>query len=134
MARSIVLFRRVPNKITILEFKTGQPRPEHQAQLHVYHRAAERLFPGLSIDARLVYAAHARNRVTVASDRRFWVPSPTQTLPRSPEMRRAGALYARPDRFPRNRRVKRAASRDFCIAPPGIHLLQSNGQNVSAFS
>ena len=51
------LVQAVPNKITILEFKTGQPRPEHQAQLHVYHRAAERLFPGLSIDARLVYAA-----------------------------------------------------------------------------
>jgi RecB family exonuclease len=45
-----------PDEITILEFKTGQPRPEHQVQLDVYHQAAVRLFPGSSVDALLVYA------------------------------------------------------------------------------
>jgi ATP-dependent helicase/nuclease subunit A len=42
--------------LTVLEFKTGRPRPEHRAQLDVYRRAAERLFPGVRVHARLVYA------------------------------------------------------------------------------
>ena len=54
-------------------------------------------------------------------------------LSSSPQRRWAGALNGPPGRFPGNSRVKRAASHDFCIASPGIHLLQSNGQNASAF-
>jgi ATP-dependent exoDNAse (exonuclease V) beta subunit len=42
--------------ITLLEFKTGRPRDEHQVQLELYRTAASRLFPGSPIDARLVYA------------------------------------------------------------------------------
>ena len=54
-------------------------------------------------------------------------------LPGSPQIRRAGALNVPLDRFPRDSGVKMAVSHDFCIASPGIHLLQSNGQNASAF-
>ena len=50
------LIRTSPSEIAVLEFKTGRPRTEHQAQLDVYRRAAERLFPSFSVDARLVYA------------------------------------------------------------------------------
>jgi ATP-dependent exoDNAse (exonuclease V) beta subunit len=44
-------------RVTLLEFKTGRPRDEHQVQLELYRKAAEGLFPGTAIDARLVYAA-----------------------------------------------------------------------------
>ena len=44
------------SRMTLLEFKTGRRRAEHQTQLDLYRRAAERLFPGVAIDARLVYA------------------------------------------------------------------------------
>jgi len=43
--------------VTVLELKTGRPRPEHEVQLEVYRHAAETLFPGATVDARLVYAA-----------------------------------------------------------------------------
>jgi len=51
------LIRTAPDRITVLEFKTGRRREEDQVQLDLYRRAAERLFPGAAIDARLVYAA-----------------------------------------------------------------------------
>ncbi len=41
--------------VTVLEFKTGRKRPEHQAQLDVYVEAARALFPGAIIDGRLIY-------------------------------------------------------------------------------
>jgi ATP-dependent helicase/nuclease subunit A len=48
--------RTAPDRLTILEFKTGRPRDEHRAQLDLYRRAAAQLFPGCTVDARLVYA------------------------------------------------------------------------------
>jgi ATP-dependent exoDNAse (exonuclease V) beta subunit len=42
-------------KVTIVEFKTGRAQPYHQRQLDFYRQAAERLFPGASIDTLLVY-------------------------------------------------------------------------------
>ena len=42
--------------VTILELKTGQFRPEHQAQLDVYREAIEAVLPGRRVEARLVYA------------------------------------------------------------------------------
>jgi ATP-dependent helicase/nuclease subunit A len=51
------LIRTAPDRITVLEFKTGRRRDEDEVQLDLYRRAAERLFPGVAIDARLVYAA-----------------------------------------------------------------------------
>ena len=44
------------DRVVVLEFKTGQQRPEHHAQLEVYARAARGLFPGASVIAELVYA------------------------------------------------------------------------------
>ena len=41
--------------MTVLEFKTGRRRPEHQVQLELYRDAASRLFPGMTIEAQLVY-------------------------------------------------------------------------------
>jgi len=43
-------------RLTILEFKTGRPRAEHQAQLDLYARAVSRMFPAHDVDAKLVYA------------------------------------------------------------------------------
>jgi ATP-dependent helicase/nuclease subunit A len=53
------LVRTAADSLTLLEFKTGRARDDHRAQLDVYRRAAERLFPGCRIDARLVYAEAA---------------------------------------------------------------------------
>jgi ATP-dependent exoDNAse (exonuclease V) beta subunit len=41
--------------VTVLEFKTGRASPEHETQLAIYRRAAEALFSGAIVDARLVY-------------------------------------------------------------------------------
>jgi len=40
---------------TVVEFKTGRRRKEHQAQLDVYVEAARELFPGSTIDGVLIY-------------------------------------------------------------------------------
>ncbi|MBI4887810.1 MAG: UvrD-helicase domain-containing protein [Acidobacteria bacterium] len=50
------LVRGGSDRLTVLEFKTGRPREEHRAQLDLYRRAAERLFPGMRVDGTLVYA------------------------------------------------------------------------------
>jgi ATP-dependent helicase/nuclease subunit A len=50
------LARHPDGRITVLEFKTGRARPEHQAQVDVYRRAAEAAFPGAAVTARVVYA------------------------------------------------------------------------------
>ena len=49
------LARRPDGRVTVLEFKTGRPRPEHRRQLDAYVRAARALFPGAAVDGRLVY-------------------------------------------------------------------------------
>jgi ATP-dependent exoDNAse (exonuclease V) beta subunit len=43
-------------RVTIVEFKTGRAQRYHQTQLDLYRQAAQRLFPGASIDTLLVYA------------------------------------------------------------------------------
>jgi hypothetical protein len=43
--------------VTVLEFKTGRPRPEHQAQAEVYRAAAQALFPAAAVESRLVYTS-----------------------------------------------------------------------------
>jgi ATP-dependent exoDNAse (exonuclease V) beta subunit len=53
------LVRTAADRLTVLEFKTGRPRAEHRAQVDLYRQAAERLFPGCIVDARLVYADEA---------------------------------------------------------------------------
>jgi ATP-dependent helicase/nuclease subunit A len=51
--------RRPDGSLTVLEFKTGKPRPEHRVQLEVYKRAAERAFRAARVDAWLVYPTGA---------------------------------------------------------------------------
>jgi ATP-dependent exoDNAse (exonuclease V) beta subunit len=43
-------------RVTVLEFKTGRRRPEHQAQADLYARAAAHLFPRHDIVSRVVYS------------------------------------------------------------------------------
>jgi len=46
-------------RIVVLEFKTGKPRPEHEAQVAIYRAAAEALFPESRVETRLVYTSEA---------------------------------------------------------------------------
>ncbi len=46
---------RPDGRITIVEFKTGRPRPEHQLQASIYGDALRAAMPGRDIDVRLVY-------------------------------------------------------------------------------
>jgi hypothetical protein len=50
------LVRGSDGTVTVVEFKTGQPRPDHEAQLSVYVQAARQLFPGARVEGLLVYA------------------------------------------------------------------------------
>ena len=45
-----------PNRLTVLEIKTGRPRAEHQQQLGLYLQAMKAAFPAAVVDALLVYA------------------------------------------------------------------------------
>ncbi len=45
------------DRVTVLEFKTGRARREHEAQAEVYRTAAQALFPGLPVESRLVYTS-----------------------------------------------------------------------------
>jgi ATP-dependent exoDNAse (exonuclease V) beta subunit len=49
-----------PNQLTVLEFKTGRPRPWHQRQVELYRRAAEGFLPGAEVKGHLVYASTGR--------------------------------------------------------------------------
>jgi ATP-dependent helicase/nuclease subunit A len=49
------LVRQSGERVTVLEFKTGRRRVEHRAQTEVYRQAAQALFPGTTVEARLVY-------------------------------------------------------------------------------
>jgi ATP-dependent helicase/nuclease subunit A len=44
------------DRVTVLEFKTGRPRPEHAAQVEIYRKAAQAMFPRAVVEARVVYA------------------------------------------------------------------------------
>jgi hypothetical protein len=49
-------------RATILEFKTGSPAPWHEEQVAVYVRAAQQVWPGVHIEARLVHADSPSSR------------------------------------------------------------------------
>jgi ATP-dependent helicase/nuclease subunit A len=49
------LARVGPDAVTVLEFKTGRPRPAHARQLAVYAAVAARLFPEASVTPKLIY-------------------------------------------------------------------------------
>jgi ATP-dependent helicase/nuclease subunit A len=54
------VIRHVEGQVTVLEFKTGRPRPEHREQMELYRRAAALLLGADSAEARLVYANEGR--------------------------------------------------------------------------
>jgi hypothetical protein len=39
----------------VIEFKTGQPLPEHEAQVAIYREALASAWPGREVSARLFY-------------------------------------------------------------------------------
>ena len=45
--------------ITVLEFKTGRPRSDHQVQTDLYRQAAQALFPDRRVVTQLLYASAA---------------------------------------------------------------------------
>ena len=53
------LVQKPDGEIALLEFKTGRPRPGHEAQTALYQRAAASLFPGTRVVTQLLYAADA---------------------------------------------------------------------------
>jgi len=50
------LVRGSDGRVSVIEFKTGRPRPAHQQQLDAYVAAARRLFPDSPVEGRLIYA------------------------------------------------------------------------------
>jgi hypothetical protein len=56
------LVRDAAGLITVLEFKTGRPRPEHAAQVELYRQAAAQMFPGTHVATRVVYPFQERNQ------------------------------------------------------------------------
>jgi RecB family exonuclease len=56
------LVRDTAGAVTVLEFKTGRPRPEHAAQVELYRQAAAQMFPGTAVAARVVYPFQERNQ------------------------------------------------------------------------
>ena len=49
------LARAPDGRITVLEFKTGQARPEHERQLDLYVAAVQTMFPTTAVEGQLVY-------------------------------------------------------------------------------
>jgi ATP-dependent helicase/nuclease subunit A len=49
------LVKRSDGALELLEFKTGSPRPEHDAQLELYLRAMRDAFPGVEVRGRVCY-------------------------------------------------------------------------------
>jgi ATP-dependent helicase/nuclease subunit A len=50
------LVRRPGGGLTVLEFKTGAPRPSHERQLELYVQAVKQLFRDVKVDGLLVYS------------------------------------------------------------------------------
>ena len=50
------LVQTASDRFTVLEFKTGRERSEHHAQIDLYQRAMQQVFPDCKVDARLIYA------------------------------------------------------------------------------
>jgi ATP-dependent helicase/nuclease subunit A len=47
---------RTGDRVTILEFKTGRRRADHDVQVELYRRAVRSIFPDAAVDARVIYA------------------------------------------------------------------------------
>ena len=50
------LVQTASDRFTVLEFKTGKERSEHRAQIDLYQRAMQLVFPDCKVDAQLIYA------------------------------------------------------------------------------
>ncbi len=50
------LVRGREGQVTVLEFKTGRRREAHARQADLYARAAQAVFPGSPVEARVIYA------------------------------------------------------------------------------
>ncbi len=46
----------IGDRVTILEFKTGRPSPEHEIQAGLYTRAVRAAYPSATVECRLIYA------------------------------------------------------------------------------
>jgi ATP-dependent exoDNAse (exonuclease V) beta subunit len=46
-----------PDRVTVLEFKTGRPHAGDRAQTELYRLAAQALFPDAQVETRLVYTS-----------------------------------------------------------------------------
>jgi ATP-dependent exoDNAse (exonuclease V) beta subunit len=62
------LVETAPGRLTVLEFKTGRPRAEHQLQLAIYVQAMKQAFLTAIIDAMLVYPEKNDNFQLVCSN------------------------------------------------------------------
>jgi ATP-dependent helicase/nuclease subunit A len=49
------LIRNADGSATVLEFKTGRPRPSHDRQLELYVRAARACLPDVTVEGKLIY-------------------------------------------------------------------------------
>ena len=49
------LIQKPDGSITVVEFKTGRPRPSHERQLGLYVAAARMCFPDTMVDGTLIY-------------------------------------------------------------------------------
>src|SRR5262249_17816848 len=49
------LVEQPDGNLVILEFKTGQPRPDHEVQVEIYRAALQAVFPHRDIQARTFY-------------------------------------------------------------------------------
>jgi ATP-dependent exoDNAse (exonuclease V) beta subunit len=49
------LVRTGPGEVSVVEFKTGRPRPEHAGQVALYATVAAQLFPGAAVSQKLIY-------------------------------------------------------------------------------
>jgi ATP-dependent exoDNAse (exonuclease V) beta subunit len=50
------LVRGKDGSLTVFEFKTGRPSPDHRAQLDLYVAAIRGLFPEATVEGRLIYS------------------------------------------------------------------------------
>jgi ATP-dependent exoDNAse (exonuclease V) beta subunit len=51
------LVRSADGRMTVLEFKTGRPRPEDRAQAELYRQAVQAVFPHATVAVQVVYAS-----------------------------------------------------------------------------
>ena len=49
------LARSSTGKVTVVDFKTGRPKPEHRYQLDLYTAAGQAMFPQVDVQGRLIY-------------------------------------------------------------------------------